>query len=296
MKKSFSRALILIPFALALGCGGGGSDGGKVVTASTPGYPPSCPNNGLPTLPVQCCDQAGNVRANDGREECNQKKFTPEVTTAAGFQAAAAQAARSAGSAIAEAEKLTGKTPTHGMSAATADTHPGQPAPLEPGPEAAANLPEVPSAEEKNDRKGGSEGGGGGAGAASGGSLASGISTAPAAPQTVAAVAAPAQQAGGAYSGGGGGGAAKGRGGSGDDPFGSLMGGGGAGFGGGPKSESFQSNDRAVAAVVGEDPIDYFQRTSLNDNLFKIVERRYRNKSTSWALENAAEIRRRVGR
>jgi len=38
-----------------------------------------------------------------------------------------------------------------------------------------------------------------------------------------------------------------------------------------------------VSPQGSEDPSDYFTRLGIGDNLFKIVERRYRNKAVGWA-------------
>ena len=40
-----------------------------------------------------------------------------------------------------------------------------------------------------------------------------------------------------------------------------------------------------------EDPEDYFSRLNPDDNLFKIVERRYQKKTTDWALPASAVIK-----
>ena len=41
----------------------------------------------------------------------------------------------------------------------------------------------------------------------------------------------------------------------------------------------------AVDAMANGDPEDYFTRLDLNDNLFKIVERRYGQKAMTWAVK-----------
>jgi hypothetical protein len=59
--------------------------------------------------------------------------------------------------------------------------------------------------------------------------------------------------------------------------------------GGKADSKDFGSN-RAPASDVAtnsSDPADYFTRLSAADNLFKIVERKYTDKSRQWALSDA---------
>ena len=61
-----------------------------------------------------------------------------------------------------------------------------------------------------------------------------------------------------------------------------------AGDGSGTTEESFTPDDPgATSKVMGtDDPDDYFTRLGLADSLFKIVERRYRQKSTAWTTDS----------
>jgi hypothetical protein len=43
-----------------------------------------------------------------------------------------------------------------------------------------------------------------------------------------------------------------------------------------------------------QDPANYFGMLKVNDNLFKIVERRYESKSRQWAISDAQQIRRSI--
>lgn len=58
---------------------------------------------------------------------------------------------------------------------------------------------------------------------------------------------------------------------------------------GGRKPASAGGADDANA-MLGEDPDDYFARINLGDNLFKIVEKRYRTKQTGWVLSKPAAV------
>jgi hypothetical protein len=72
--------------------------------------------------------------------------------------------------------------------------------------------------------------------------------------------------------------------------FGSAGGMGGAVGGSGASSQLGFGNGREPASTMGtEDPADYFSLIDLNDNLFKRVETRYRNKQMTWAENNANE-------
>jgi hypothetical protein len=64
------------------------------------------------------------------------------------------------------------------------------------------------------------------------------------------------------------------------------------GEGGGATEENFTPDGGAMGdALTIEDPDDYFTRVGLNDNLFKIVERRYRKKSTAWTTESLHSVK-----
>lgn len=94
----------------------------------------------------------------------------------------------------------------------------------------------------------------------------------------------------GAYSAGGGG-AGMGGGGTGNTGFGFATSGyGGAGAGGANANGSLSFGDDSAQGgmdVMGsEDPEDYFARTNLDESLFKIVEKRYRSKSTDWIKDS----------
>ncbi len=91
---------------------------------------------------------------------------------------------------------------------------------------------------------------------------------------------------GGAYAGGGKGGG-EGAGGAGDGGFAYNPGGAG---GGGAGEMNFGGQGPAggdIPAMAGSDPDDYFTRTSPDENIFKKVERKYGEKATGWALEEA---------
>lgn len=83
----------------------------------------------------------------------------------------------------------------------------------------------------------------------------------------------------------GGGGAVGGSGGGGGrGAFGELFGGGSNdSAGGSSQSVSFGHAGGEVNPFGSADPGDYFTRLGMDDNLFKIVERRYRNKAGAWA-------------
>ncbi|MEN9724186.1 MAG: hypothetical protein RJB38_2172 [Pseudomonadota bacterium] len=77
----------------------------------------------------------------------------------------------------------------------------------------------------------------------------------------------------------------RGGGGSGDfgAAFGGLLGGGGdSGGAAGSGSQNFGGENGGVSPLGSSDPGDYFTRLGMTENLFKIVERRYRNKATHW--------------
>ncbi len=82
----------------------------------------------------------------------------------------------------------------------------------------------------------------------------------------------------GAYASGGGGG----RGGKGSSwSFGGELGGGGAADGKTGQA-NFKGAGDEINPVGSEDPEDYFARLSMEDSLFKIIERRYVRKQESW--------------
>jgi len=86
---------------------------------------------------------------------------------------------------------------------------------------------------------------------------------------------------------GGGGGAGKDGGGGG---AGALFGGakdGGAPAGG--EDLGFGGEGVELAAMLGEDPDDYFSRIDPTANLFKIVQRRYEKKQASWILDDSSK-------
>ncbi|MBU6376327.1 MAG: hypothetical protein KGQ59_10055 [Bdellovibrionales bacterium] len=134
-------------------------------------------------------------------------------------------------------------------------------------------------------------GAGGGAGGSSEGGRSLGAKETAATSDSAADNAALAKSAAaGILSGGGGGG------GGGDSGGGrsiaDLFGGSGDGLGGsGQNSEEFGATADSVSPLGSEDPGDYFTRLGMDDDLFKIVERRYRNKAVVWAknqLETAS--------
>jgi hypothetical protein len=62
-----------------------------------------------------------------------------------------------------------------------------------------------------------------------------------------------------------------------------LFGSGGSESGGSSRSDAFGAKPGDVNPLGSEDPNDYFTRLGMGDNIFKIVERRYRNKAVTWA-------------
>lgn len=101
-----------------------------------------------------------------------------------------------------------------------------------------------------------------------------------------AALAAAGAGAVGRAGGGGAGGSGSGSGFS--DLFG-QSGAGGAGGGDPSRQDRFSAGMDDVNPVGSEDPGDYFTRLGMSDSLFKIVERRYRNKAVVWS-RNAADL------
>lgn len=139
-----------------------------------------------------------------------------------------------------------------------------------------------------------SAGGGSGSGSSSGaGGQGGGLSSAgiPSSSAATEAAAKPAAPAGDSLStvaigrsGGGGGG-------SGGGGFGGLFGSGGNdGLSGESRSEAFGLQPGDVRPLGSEDPGDYFARLGLGDDLFKIVERRYRNQAGVWARADAEGV------
>ena len=127
-------------------------------------------------------------------------------------------------------------------------------------------------------------GGGGGAGANRGanGSSAAGlgdVSTGAEPPSTDPGSVDP-NSAAALYASASGGAAGGGKGGSGTDLSAMLAGFNGGGIPGQGGDQNF--GQRNVAAMSGADPDDYFTRLGLQDNIFKIVERRYTAKSLQW--------------
>jgi hypothetical protein len=92
------------------------------------------------------------------------------------------------------------------------------------------------------------------------------------------------------------------------NPFASLLGGdgqgNGAGNGSGNSSLEFRRDPASIAGQAAlrnglgpmgtQDPANYFGMLKVNDNLFKIVERRYESKSRQWAISDAQQIRRSI--
>jgi hypothetical protein len=62
-----------------------------------------------------------------------------------------------------------------------------------------------------------------------------------------------------------------------------MFGSGGSEIGGGSRSDAFGAKAGDVSPLGSEDPSDYFTRLGMGDNIFKIVERRYRNQAVTWA-------------
>jgi hypothetical protein len=142
-------------------------------------------------------------------------------------------------------------------------------------------LPGGPSA-----RGGGSGGGGGGSGGL--GSDFGKLSTAPSAGSGSGAADATSGPSGssgdGTYTSGAGAGAA-----TAGNGFGYNRGSGMGGDGAGGTSEQVEFGDAGATgdvAVIGEDPEDYFTRVGIDDNLFKIVERRYGKKASGWVQDD----------
>jgi hypothetical protein len=92
------------------------------------------------------------------------------------------------------------------------------------------------------------------------------------------------------------------------NPFSGLFGGGGDGNsanGSGTTSTEFRrdpaslagqadANRNGLGPMGSQDPANYFSMLKADDNLFKIVERRYGSKSKQWAISDAQQIRRSV--
>lgn len=110
----------------------------------------------------------------------------------------------------------------------------------------------------------------------------------------------------GSYAAGGGGNGSSGKG---INPFASLFGGDkiGGDNGAAVTTTEFRRSPASLAGQGGanpngygpmgsQDPANYFSLLNTNDNLFKIVERRYVSKSKQWAISDAEEIRRSVNR
>jgi len=54
------------------------------------------------------------------------------------------------------------------------------------------------------------------------------------------------------------------------------------------------ANGRNIAALGTQDPDDYFTRMGISDNIFKIVEKRYRTKTTRWVVDDVSAVANRV--
>ncbi len=136
-------------------------------------------------------------------------------------------------------------------------------------------------------------GGGGGSGAGGGGGFGSGVNTQAAAPATVQTSATGDSANAGYSSSGGGGGAARAGSGAATAGFNldSLF---GAGKDGGAKTGSdnvnFSGNGVSEATMGTPDPELYFSMMSREDNIFKVVERRYQSKAQQWALKDAGAV------
>jgi len=143
---------------------------------------------------------------------------------------------------------------------------------------------------------GGSRSGGGGGGAGAGGASANAKKTGAADPnsfkQQEKGLADDSSGSGATLAGGGGkakrGGRGGGSSGSGKG-LASLFGKNGAdGKGDGTSALGFGQADRGLAAVGSADPMDYFSRIDVYQDIFKIVEKRYRKKQMSWSLEDSS--------
>lgn len=221
--------------------------------------------------------------------------FTPSTSNIATFNATA-QAARTS---LQAAEALVGVAPSStglGTSAATASDSPAAGASRPVEAIAAFPAPGTTASSHGNQARGGA--GSGGAPAAGGaiGSLNGSISTAPIDPDSrdtrgAGASAALGESPGTTYSrGGGGGGAAARPDGNGlvsDSQWAMLIGNAAKGGKNAPNSGVTEvkfgagaiGSPGAINPAAQQDPADYFNRLKPHDNLFKVVERRYRGKS-----------------
>lgn len=269
-------------YALASGCGGqknyptapSVANGANLCPANVGGTPNSCCTGGTLIMPPP----AG----------CPNP-----VVGGGGIKGTLAQGAIAAGATVGNSGNASGLATGSGnsgqfanMSAATAGGTMITTAPVNPAAAGAATANPLQSA---SGGGGGAGSGAGNGGAANFGSLGTGKTAAaemPAAPQDPNP-----DVAGSTFGGGGGaGGGGKAGGDSGANPFASLFGGaGGAGGGAGAAgARELGFGNRAPASTMGTaDPADYFSRIDLNDNLFKRVESRYRDKQMAWAMSQA---------
>jgi len=133
---------------------------------------------------------------------------------------------------------------------------------------------------------GGGSAGGGAGGGMNAGTIGTGVLGAEQAAATVGQEDPNAKYAGGGGAGSGGGGG-RGRGGFG---FGSGGFGGSGGGAAGPAELGFGAREDGTNPLGSADPEDYFTRTDLFANLFKVIEKRYRNKATDWARQDAKGV------
>lgn len=250
----------------------------------------SCPSaangGGLQSLPSSCCNSSGIQVSFTGQCASTNNATDPATNGAVNNGAAAAnsgQTALNASGALGQGNA--GNTKTGGLQTAAALGGDVARSLLPPNgsgsqPQALANL-------NRNDQSGGGSGGGGGGAGDSGGLKLGSGDTAPMGSEASPTPAGASGDQGALYSGGGGGAGANQNGKS--DPMASLLAGfrGPAGEGGSVGSASVDLRAGAgngTSTLGTADPQDYFTRVDLKDSLFKVVEKRYRQKATSWAL------------
>lgn len=237
-------------------------------------------------------DKAGNV---DMKMPSGNNRCCTAASNAKGTQGALAGGARSAVMAsenLALAANLEGGRAAGAdllaKGAATASDKTTDSQIADTGPLAAEKVGIGPGAGEKSAKSSGA-----GSGAGGGPTSAAGLSAAPTGefaklkPLSTDVAGAQAASAGG----GGGAGASSGGGGA----FNSFLGSKDSGANGNAEDETFgdASKKGEVDPMGTQDPEDYFTRSELGDNIFKIVEKRYRSTTSGWVAIQAREI---VGR
>lgn len=273
--KTLLAAALMVYFLSGCAPQGGGAG---VTPAAFPNQPIGCPN-GMPSLSPSCCDNKGKQIRFD--KDCGG--FTRDAKPMAGIMAGAAQAATAGNRAIASANELVGDTQGRLAAATSANT-----VAQKTGPEARDPIETLREMMKQKPSASGAAGGGG-AMIGGGGAGAGGVrDTAPAGNAPAAQMTAETNAAGSAYGGGGGGRAGAGGGTADLFPSGGLVANNG--------TIEMHKQDKYVEPMLTADPNDYFQRVPVSENIFKVVERRYRKTENSWATSGADSLRRGVAR